>query len=187
MIEETRRPAGAEPSGELELLLLRLRHKEGRLVAIEGNHDAQPARKHMSWMEYLCDQELLILLNVDKAENGLLTLVPFDDGKRRGSWVEIAGARIYGMKYYGATTGRILEEIHEQIEPAAYTILTLHAGMEGQVPHLHGGLTFGQVEPLHDRVDYPALGHLHKRLAEGWHFNPGPPATNSMEQKESEQ
>ena len=154
------------------------------VLAVEGNHDAQHVYKNLSWMEFLCDQELLILLNMHKASNGFKSLVRFDEDTRRGSWINVAGARIYGLKYYGAGTARIIDEIGGDVErePGGYTIMMLHAGMEGQVPHMHGGLTFGQLEPLHAHVDYLALGHIHKRLVEGWVFNPGSTETNSMDE-----
>jgi DNA repair exonuclease SbcCD nuclease subunit len=154
------------------------------VVAIEGNHDTQHARKHLSWMEYLCDQELLVLLNIEIAPNGHKSLVPFGTEDRRGTWIDVAGARIYGMKYYGAATARFLNEIQADVEPGpdGYTIMMLHAGMQGQVPHLHGGLTMGQIAGLRPAVDYLALGHVHRRLADDWVFNPGSLETNSMEE-----
>ncbi len=151
------------------------------VVAIEGNHDVQHHHKNLSWMEFLGDQDLLLLLNVDKSPNGLFTAVPFEDG--RGTWIDIAGARIYGVKYYGAATARVLEQIAGDVEATPYTILAVHAGMEGQVPHMHGGLTRPQVNLLRPQVDYLALGHVHKRLEEDdWVFNPGSTETNSIEE-----
>lgn len=155
------------------------------VVAIEGNHDTMHYRKQMSWMEFLCEQALLTLLNVQIADNGYKALVPFNEEERWGSWIDVAGARVYGIKYSGAATARILEEIESQIEPSpnGYTILALHAGMEGQVPNLHGGLTLGQIEPVRGLVDYLALGHVHKRLMlDDWIYNPGSTETNSMEE-----
>ena len=154
------------------------------VVAIEGNHDVQHSRKNLSWMEFLCDAGLLSLLNVQVASNGYKSLTPFDSQDRRGSYVDIAGARIYGIKYYGAATARVLDEVGPLIEtgPDGYTILMLHTGMEGQVPHMHGGLTPAQIAPLHPPVDYLALGHVHKRLVEDWVFNPGSLETNSFEE-----
>ena len=156
------------------------------VLAVEGNHDAQHMVKNLSWMEFLCDQELLVLLNMQRAPNGYKALVPFDEDARRGSWIDLAGARIYGLKYYGASTARIIEEIAGDVVPgpSGYTIMMLHAGMEGQVPHMHGGLTFGQLEPLRAAVDYLALGHIHKRLIEGWVFNPGSTEINAMDEME---
>src|SRR5579859_6386268 len=85
------------------------------VLAVEGNHDAQHIYKNLSWMEFLCDQDLLILLNMYKAPNGYKSLVPFDQDTRRGSWTDVAGARIYGLKYYGASTARIIEEIGNDV------------------------------------------------------------------------
>ncbi|HLJ69227.1 MAG TPA: DNA repair exonuclease [Chloroflexota bacterium] len=164
-----------------------LREVDIPIVAVEGNHDTQHTRKNLSWMEYLCDQDLLCLLNVQVAANNYSSLAPFDPQERRGSWIDLAGARIYGMKYYGAATPRLLENVRQDLVagPAGYTIAMLHAGIEGQVPHLHGGLTLGQLEPLRSNVDYIALGHVHKRLAmDDWIFNPGSTETNSMEEAE---
>jgi DNA repair exonuclease SbcCD nuclease subunit len=165
--------------------LEQLRRAGVPVVAIEGNHDAQHMRKHLSWMEFLCDQDLLTLLDLDRAPNGYRSFVPFDPTTRRGSYLDLAGVRIYGMKYYGVSTARILDELSGEIEPGegGYTGLLLHAGLQGQVPHLHGGLTPAELEPLRGRVDYLALGHIHKRLMKDeWVFNPGSTEVNSMEE-----
>src|SRR5947209_636109 len=156
------------------------------VLAIEGNHDAQHYYKNLSWMQFLSDQELLVLLDMQKEENGLKRLVPFDPESRRGSFVDVAGARVYGLKYYGASTARIIEEVAGDVEPGphGYTVMMLHAGMQGQVPHLHGGLTPAQLQPLRPAVDYFALGHVHKRLVEDPIFNPGSLETNSTEEME---
>jgi DNA repair exonuclease SbcCD nuclease subunit len=154
------------------------------VVVIEGNHDAQFVRKNLSWLEFLSDQGLLHLLNIRIGPRQYKSVEAWNEENRRGAYIDLAGARIYGMKYYGAATAHHLEEVQDQIEPGEYTILMLHAGMEGQVPHLHGGLTHGQVRPLHESVDYLALGHIHKRLQDDWIYNPGSTETNSMEEIE---
>lgn len=165
--------------------LTQLRDAGIPVVAVEGNHDTTYSQKHLSWLNFLCQEEYLYLLNVRVHENGYRALVPFDEEDRLGSYLDLAGARIYGLKYHGAATARLLDEVGDQIEPGpdGYTILMLHTGMEGQIPHLHGGLTTGQIAPLRDRVDYLALGHIHKRLIlDNWVFNPGSTETNSMEE-----
>jgi exonuclease SbcD len=157
-------------------------------IAIEGNHDAQHYYRNLSWMQFLCEQGLLTLLDVQRAQNGVARLVPFDADERLGSYVDVSGARIYGIKYYGAMTARIIDEVARDIEPGphGYTIVALHAGMQGQVPHLHGGLTPAQLEPLLPATDYIALGHVHKRLVADPIFNPGSLETNSIEEMEWE-
>jgi DNA repair exonuclease SbcCD nuclease subunit len=163
--------------------LQRLKDAGIPVIAIEGNHDVQHHHKNLSWMEFLCDQDLLTLLNVQSEKGGLFTAVPFDPEVGRGSWIDVAGARIYGVKYYGAATARVLEQIAADLEATDYTILAVHAGMEGQVPHMHGGLTRPQVNVVRPQVDYLALGHVHKRLEEeSWIFNPGSLETNSVEE-----
>jgi DNA repair exonuclease SbcCD nuclease subunit len=154
------------------------------VVAVEGNHDMQHTKKNLSWMQFLCDQELLILLSLRQEANGRKLLVPWDRDSRRGTYIDLAGVRIYGLKYYGALTSRILEEVRDQLEPGpgGYTILMLHAGIQGQVPHLHGGLTQGDLVQLQPPVDYLALGHVHKQLMDEWVFNPGSTETNSIEE-----
>lgn len=165
--------------------LQELRRAHIPVVAVEGNHDAQHYHKNLSWMQFLADEEYLILLNAEPAGNGMHTLVPFDEEVRRGSWIDIAGARIYGIKYYGAALPRILEQIQADVEPGpdGYTILMLHTGLEGQVPGMHGGLSPAHIAPFRDAVSYLALGHVHKRLMEDdWVFNPGSTETNSFEE-----
>lgn len=155
------------------------------VVAVEGNHDAQHSRKHLSWMDYLCYEGLLVLLNVHRAANGHYSLTPWDEVERKGSWIDVGGVRIYGIKYYGAMTGRVLDQIAPDLQegPGGFTVLMLHAGMQGQVPHMHGGLTPGELLPLHPPVDYLALGHVHKRLQmDDWIYNPGSTEINSMEE-----
>lgn len=156
------------------------------VIAIEGNHDAQHYHRHLSWMQFLCDQELLVLLDADR--NGdYFSLPPFDCQSRRGAWIDVAGARIYGIKYYGAALPRLLDLVAGDVQPGphGYTIMMLHAGLEGQVPHMHGGLTMGQLQPFRSMVDYIGLGHVHKSVTvDDWVFNPGSTEVNSMEEME---
>jgi exonuclease SbcD len=155
------------------------------VLAIEGNHETQHTRKHISWLRYLSTVGLLYLLDFDFDRLGRKVLIPWDEERCVGSYVDIADARIYGVRYAGAQTARLLEELAEQITPdnAAFTIMMLHAGIEGVVPHMHGGLTMAQLVPLRDRIDYVALGHIHKRVQrEHWLFNPGSTETCSMEE-----
>ena len=55
-----------------------------------------------------------------------------------------------------------------------FTILVLHAGLEGIVPNFNAELTAGGLERLRGLVDYVALGHIHKNYAVGnFAFNAG--------------
>jgi DNA repair exonuclease SbcCD nuclease subunit len=62
------------------------------------------------------------------------------------------------------------------------TIVLAHAGLEGQLAHA-GTLTHNDLAPLRERVDYLALGHIHKPYAvDDWIFNPGSPETWNVQE-----
>ncbi|MGH2447893.1 MAG: metallophosphoesterase family protein, partial [Chloroflexota bacterium] len=129
-------------------------------------------------------QGLLTLLDAQR-DGGAMSLPCYDPVERAGAYVDLAGARIYGLKYYGAATARVLEQTQELIAPSPFSILMLHTGLLGQVPHMHGGLSAGQLDALRPRVDYLALGHIHKHLIrDRWVCNPGSPETVSFEEAE---
>ena len=154
------------------------------VIAIEGNHEMQQAADGVSFPQYLNSVGLVHLLDLQGNAFGDQELLPWDPDSRQGGYIDIAGARVFGMRYLGAQTARVLEEINDQIvDDGHFTIMMLHAGLEGEVPHMHGGLRMGQLLPLRGRVDYLALGHVHKKLErDGWIFNPGSTETCSMEE-----
>jgi DNA repair protein SbcD/Mre11 len=102
--------------------------------------------------------------------------------------VDLAGGiRVYGLQYYGASINKAVQGFaaavadmdHSQLQ---YTILMLHAGLEGQLEHT-GRLKYDDLAPLRERVDYVALGHIHKPYSvEEWIYNHGSPETNSIEE-----
>ena len=82
-------------------------------------------------------------------------------------------------------SGLPLAQALEILEPAGtnYTVLITHAGVEGQMPNMPGGLTFDQLAPLQPHVKYLALGHLHKPYSvDEWIFNPGSLETCSFDE-----
>jgi len=96
--------------------------------------------------------------------------------------------RVYGLKYYGASTGKVFglfadalaEMDHSGVD---FAILVAHAGLEGQLPRYSGTLTHNDLAPLQEHINYLALGHIHKPYAvDGWIYNPGSPETWSMEE-----
>jgi DNA repair exonuclease SbcCD nuclease subunit len=155
-----------------------------RVFAIEGNHDRANYRQDTSWLQYLAWQELLTRLDVEVRE-GTPRVVPYDRGKG-GTYVDLDGVRILGLRYVGAMTPRVIEQIAPQLDdlpPAAFTICMGHFGMEGVLPQVTGGLSYAQVQPLERRVDYLALGHIHKRYERnGWIYNPGSTETWRMDE-----
>ena len=142
------------------------------VIAVEGNHDATFFRDGFSWMDYLSRNRLIINLKPR-----------FDDGVIVEEWNGEAGAfidleidrgvRIYGMKYYGNVTEKILEEYVRKIKNKDFTIFTAHVGVEGYV-NMYGCISATKLHRLKNRVDYVALGHIHRSFVEGdFIFNPG--------------
>jgi DNA repair protein SbcD/Mre11 len=162
-------------------------------IAIEGNHDRSYYRDGISWLQFLCWQGLLHLLN-PTVRDGAPALEPWDQQAMRGAFVDLKGGalRVYGLPWYGAGTARVMEQLARELaaaraeEDAAgvqYRVLLLHTGVEGQLPQLHGLPTRAQFEPLRGLVDYVALGHVHKPYAiDDWLFNPGSTETWGAEE-----
>jgi len=141
------------------------------VIAVEGNHDSAYFRETFSWLDYLARQNLLVNLKPS-----------FDDGIVVEEWDGESGAyidlevdgetvRIYGMKYYGSMTERVLEEYARKIRRVdGLTIFMAHAGVEGYV-NIHGCVPSSRFHRLN--VDYVALGHIHRSFVEGKIHNPG--------------
>jgi DNA repair exonuclease SbcCD nuclease subunit len=136
-------------------------------------------------VDFLDGLGYLHLLN-PRFENGRAVLEPYSEVG--GANVNLEGVRIYGLKYYGASTGKVFglfadaltEMDHSDLD---FVILMSHAGMEGQLPHYSGTLTHNDLAPLRGHIDYLALGHIHKPYTvDGWIYNPGSPETWSMDE-----
>jgi len=155
----------------------RLKDSSIPVIAIEGNHDRAFRRDRVSWMRYLAEEGLIILLK-PQYEEGRLDLKPWDESSKTGAVVEIGGVRIYGLGYLGALTGRRLIEL-AQILPDKrdrFTLVMLHAGVRSMMGSEIGALDEEEMKALRGKADYLALGHLHKRYEiDGWIFNPGAP------------
>jgi DNA repair exonuclease SbcCD nuclease subunit len=173
--------------------LQRLRDAGIPAVAIEGNHDRSYYRDGVSWLEFLCWQNLLILLN-PYMRDGVPEISPWKQEEMHGAYIDLKGGklRVYGLPWYGASTPRVLKSLGEQLlaaraaEDAAgveYRLLLLHTGVEGIVPTLHGLPQRSDFEPLRGLVDYIALGHVHKNYCiDDWLYNPGSSETWGAEE-----
>ena len=73
------------------------------VVVIEGNHDQREAVSEHSWMRSLSGWGFIKLLEPTRDEEGHLKLVPWNEEERSGSYIDIAGARIFGSHWYGAS------------------------------------------------------------------------------------
>ncbi len=157
------------------------------VIAVEGNHERAHYRDQYSWLEFLSAIGLLILLE-PSMEDGRLRLEPYSPEKG-GGYVDLpGGVRAYGLKYYGAATDRVLGLFAQALdelegERPAYSILLMHAGLEGILPRCSGAVSRQAIAPLRSAVNYVALGHIHKPYdIEGWIYNPGSLETWAMDE-----
>lgn len=174
--------------------LSRLKEADIPVAAVEGNHERAYYRDVFSWMDFLADRGYLTLLNPISFKEGVPVLTAWNGEK--GAYLDLSPSgdttggrvRIYGVKYYGASSDRVVEGLvkaladmdHDSVE---YVILVMHAGLEGVLPHYTATLTHSQLVPLRDYVDYLALGHIHKPFErEDWIYNPGSPETCGMDE-----
>ncbi len=162
-------------------------------IAIEGNHDRTYYRDGTSWLQFLCWNKLLYLLN-PLVREGVPALTPWDPDQLRGAYVDLQGGklRVYGLPWYGTSTARVMEGFARELAAARadgreagveYRLLLMHTGVDGIVPQLHGLPSYEQFSPLRGLVDYIALGHIHKHyVRDNWLFNPGSTETWGAEE-----
>lgn len=164
------------------------------VVAIEGNHDRSWRKEERSWLDFLAEMGLLILLRPEW-EEGRLKLPSWDPIRRRGAVCRIDRLELIGLGYPGALAPKLLEQLvevlpHRDSEPI--TVVLLHAGIGSHDPRY--GL--GAVPPealgnLSGRVDLLLLGHWHTpavyRLGESLlALMPGSPEVCSADESETE-
>lgn len=163
--------------------LQRLREGGVPAIAIEGNHERPFYEEPFSWLDYLVETGLLVLLNVNY-QAGELSLPAWNG--TQGAFIDLpCGVRVIGAKYYGGSTGRVVQDLAPALAALpgprpAFTILMMHAGIQGILDGYAATLTRAQLDPLRPYVDYLALGHIHKPFSQdGWLYNPGSLETNS--------
>ncbi|WP_290899085.1 exonuclease SbcCD subunit D [Ferroglobus sp.] len=139
------------------------------VIAVEGNHDASYFRERFTWLDYLA------------AENYLINLKPnFDEGivleewnGQNGSYVDVGEARIYGLKYFGALTEKVLSDYLPRIKKDGFTIFVSHFGVEKYMD-IYGCISSEILHRHRNKIDYVALGHIHMKYVEDdYIFNPG--------------
>jgi len=153
--------------------LEKLRDAGVPVVAIEGNHDVvSTLDPRPSWLSYLNARGLVRLLRTE-FRDGRPAMKEWTERDRSGNWLEIAGARIIGAGWFGASTPRRLELLEPLVERHGFTILLLHAAVDG-FHDTFGHVTSAELAPLKGRVDYVAVAHVHRRyVIDGWIHNPG--------------
>src|SRR5437588_5721683 len=132
------------------------------VIAIEGNHDRSYYREGISWLQFLCHQEYLILL-APKMREGAPVLTLWNRETMLGSHVDLLGGRlrVYGLPWQGAATMRTIEGLVQALEAARageeaegikYRLLMMHTGLEGIVPRIQGLPSMSQFQPLRSCV-----------------------------------
>ncbi len=140
------------------------------VIAVEGNHDSTYFKESFSWLDYLAKSGLIVNLKPN-FDDGVMTVDEWDG--ESGAFIDLDGVRIYGMKYYGALTEKILEEFSRKIKRKGFTIFMAHVGIEGYL-NIYGCISSNKLHRLKGKVDYIALGHIHKSFVEdNFIFNPG--------------
>jgi DNA repair exonuclease SbcCD nuclease subunit len=139
------------------------------IYMIKGNHEKMRTAYETDWIDYLVSEKLVILAEP--------TGVSFYMGehcrqkdRRHNHYVTV-----FGVDWVGMATDQIVSNL---VIPSGFAgdffILMLHAGMEDVLPKNHPGmLSYETIRKFMDRVDYVALGHIHKPHLDGWIFNGG--------------
>lgn len=158
--------------------LQKLRDAGIPVLAIEGNHDQHDATSHFSWMRSLSEWGYLKLLEPQPSEAGGFKFTAWDEASRTGTYIDVAGARIFGTHWYGTSTTAaiplLLENLRQTRDEKLFNIMMLHTDVEGQINRPIPALPVAKMKELRSLVDYLALGHTHKRFEiEAWAFNPG--------------
>lgn len=173
--------------------LKKLKERGIPVVAIEGNHDRSYYREGVSWLQFLCHQEYLMLL-APSMRDGAPVLSHWNRQNMLGSHVDLLDGRVrvYGLPWQGAATTRSMEGLTHALEAAReeeeaagieYRVLMMHTGVDSVVPRIQGLPTMAQFQPLRSYVDYLALGHVHKPYEfDGWMYNPGSTETWGAEE-----
>lgn len=147
------------------------------VVSIEGNHDQKHTDNEFSWLRSLSSWGLVKLLEPVSVD-GKMTCESWDEEKRKGSFIDIGRARIFGSDWYGAAGNwaipMLTEAIKETRREDAFHILMLHTDVEGHQMHPIPALSLAALKELKSAVEYVGLGHTHKHYEiDNWAFNPG--------------
>ena len=160
------------------------------VVAIEGNHDQHYNDSDYSWLRSLANWNFVNLLEPESSE-GEITYSEWSSDTKRGGFIDIGRARIFGSFWYGAMGNQEIPKLIEAIRPnrrdGAFHILLLHTDVEGHQMHPIPALTIETLNKLKEVTDYVGLGHTHMHYEiDNWAFNPGSiEVTNISEYRET--
>ncbi len=154
-----------------------LKDKGIPVVSIEGNHDQKHNDSEYSWLRSLANWNLLYLLE-PTVKSGKISYKPWDEGYKRGGFIDIGDARIFGSDWFGASANKAIPKLSEAVgenqREGAFHILMLHTDVEGHQTHPIPALTIENLKKLKSVTNYVGLGHTHKCYEiDNWAFNPG--------------
>lgn len=186
-----RRNVDPQAANHAMLVLRQLNEARIPVIVIEGNHDQHEATTRHSWLRSFSQWRYIKLLEPVWGEGGA-HMQAWNDDDATGSYIDIAGARIFGSNWYGSTVSTTLpllgEAARQNRRADATNIMLLHSDVEGQLnrPVQHAVST-SKLLTMRDAVDYLALGHTHKHFEiDGWAFNPGSLEACSVEEADVE-
>ncbi len=147
------------------------------VVSIEGNHDQKHTDNEFSWLRSLSIWGLTKLLEPISAA-GKFEYTAWDEDLKKGGYIDIGRARIFGSDWYGASGNwaipMLTAAIKENRRDGAFHILLLHTDVEGHQVHPIPALSMDALKELKSAVEYVGLGHTHKHYEiDNWAFNPG--------------
>ncbi|MHA1339612.1 MAG: metallophosphoesterase family protein [Promethearchaeota archaeon] len=151
------------------------------VIVIEGNHDMRRYGMLRSWLQFLCETSLIILLDATYLENSQIEFNQFDFDKKKGGYINIKDINIYGLRYQGSITRDLFNKIYNKINTDGFNILMMHFGIEGYLDKTDPVEYDAKLDLLKNKVNYLALAHYHKAYIEhGWIFNPGSLESNEF-------
>ncbi len=147
------------------------------VVTIEGNHDQKHTDSEFSWLRSLSRWGLVKLLEPALVK-GKMSYEPWDEVAKKGGFIDIGQARIFGSDWYGASGNWAIPMLTQAIKnnrrSGAFHILMLHTDVEGHQMHPIPALSLDALNELKQAVEYVGLGHTHKHYEiDNWAFNPG--------------
>ena len=147
------------------------------VISIEGNHDQKHTDNEFSWLRSLSSWNLVKLLEPITVA-GKFEYAAWDDDLKKGGYIDIGRARIFGSDWYGASGNWAIPMLTEAIKAnrrdGAFHILLLHTDVEGHQVHPIPALSMDALKELKSAVEYVGLGHTHKHYEiDNWAFNPG--------------
>ncbi|MEO7658253.1 MAG: exonuclease SbcCD subunit D [Pyrinomonadaceae bacterium] len=147
------------------------------VIGIEGNHDQKHNDSEFSWLRSLASWGFLKLLE-PVSTDGNITYSPWDEVEKKGGYIDVGRARIFGSDWYGASGNwaipLLTKSIGDNRRQGAFHILMLHTDVEGHQMHPIPALSLSALKDLKAAVEYVGLGHTHKHYEiDNWAFNPG--------------